>query len=123
MPQYGFVYAKNRNGGFSPADFGAVRAAITQAAGTEEAVPVFGDYTLWFAVPERFTVANHQNIGLAGQAAVVACFDKLLVNDPQMLTCGEIQSAIGLVPAGEVALGPATVRLFKVAPLKVAPRI
>ena len=67
-------------------------------------------------MPERFTVANHQNIGLAGQAAVVACFDKLLVNDPQMLTCGEIQSAIGLVPAGEVALGPATVRLFKVAP-------
>jgi hypothetical protein len=116
MPQYGFVYAKNRNDGFSPAEFGAVRAAITQAAGTEEAVPVFGDYTLWFAMPERFTVANHQNIGWAGQAAVVACFDKLLVNDPQMLTCGEIQSAVGLVPAGEVALGPATVRLFKVSP-------
>jgi hypothetical protein len=116
MPQYGFVFAKNRDGGFSTAEFGAVRTAIAQVAGTAEAVPVFGDYTLWFAMPEKFTVANHQNIGLAGQAAVVACFDKLLVNDPQMLTCDEIQSAIDLVPAGGIALGPATVRLFKAAP-------
>jgi hypothetical protein len=122
MPQYGFVFAKNRNGGFSNEEFGALRTAIGQVAGTADAVPVFGDYTLWFAMPEQFTVANHQNIGLAGQAAVVACFDKLLVNDPQMLTCEEIQSVIDLVPASQVDLGPTTVRLFKVAPTQGASR-
>ncbi len=87
LPQYGFVFAKNRNAGFSAADFSALRTAIDQAAGTSQAITVYGDYTLWFAMPETFIMANRLNLGLAKDAAIVACFDEQLVKDPLMLTC------------------------------------
>jgi len=122
LPQYGFVFAKNRSAGFSAAEFSAVRTAIGQVAGTAEAVPVYGDYTLWFAMPETFIMANRQNIGLAGHATVVACFDEQLVKDPLMLTCPEIQATVELVPASELDLGVAKVRLFKVPAARYAER-
>jgi hypothetical protein len=114
LPQYGFVFAKNRNAGFSAADFSALRTAIGQAAGTSQAITVYGDYTLWFAMPETFIMANRMNLGLAKDAVIVTCFDEQLVKDPLMLTCPEIEAATDLVPAGELDLGGARVRLFKV---------
>ena len=114
LPQYGFVVAKNRNAGFSAADFRAVRTAIGQAVRTSQAVPVYGDYTLWFAMPETFVMANRQNIGVAKDAAIVTCFDEQFVKDPLMLTCPEIEAATELAPAGELDLGGARMRLLKV---------
>jgi hypothetical protein len=114
LPQYAFVFAKNRNAGFSAADFNALRTAIGQAAGTSQAVTVYGDYTLWFAMPETFIMANRLNLGLAKDAVIVTCLDEQPVMDPLMLTCPEIAAATDLVPAGELDLGGAKVRLFKV---------
>jgi hypothetical protein len=58
-------------------------------------------------------MANRQNLGLAKEVAIVACFDEQLVKDPLMLTCPEIEAATDLVLAGELDLGGAKVRLFK----------
>ncbi|WP_158045983.1 hypothetical protein [Skermanella pratensis] len=112
LPQYGYVYARNRAQGLSEAHFASVRSAIHEIAGTQEPVPVFGDYTIWFAMPELFTVANRENFALAGESAVVACLDDPPVREPQALTCSDIRAAFDLVAVREIDLNSIRVKLF-----------
>lgn len=112
LPQYGYVYARNRTEGLSEAHFESLRAAIQEVAGRQEPVSVFGDYTLWFAMPELYTVANRENSALAEKAAVVACLDDLPVREPLALTCSDIRIVFDLAPVRIMDLNRIRVKLF-----------
>jgi hypothetical protein len=110
VPQYAVAYMMNRHAGFTQADITKISEEIRKVAATDpRPLYIFGDYTMWFADPAHFNVANLRTVNRAGLATMVVCRDE---TQKTHLSCDQIGQLVKLVPASIVNLPASKVKLF-----------
>jgi hypothetical protein len=112
MPQYAYLYWINRNEGWRSSDLHEVEIAIHGAENTlhktDANTTVYGDYTLWFAHPQRFYAADGNTVTEMGNADVYLCFDQPLMKPgyvaPGGFNCADLKSRVSMVELSSLML-------------------
>lgn len=105
LSQYAYLYKINRQEGFRPQEFAAVRQRITEselALGVPDSqLQICGDYSLWFAHPQNYSTCQirWQKERLY-TSNLFLCFDGPLqpngLSAPNWLSCSKINSVVPL---------------------------